>query len=870
MRRRVLISWAFMVPALALSASPEPPKPGWLVPERPGTLEGRVAPGGRPAPQSTDWCGHLVGGPRGTRAIPIDLSAAHAAARTLSVESPYGVSDTALTQALDFAGPLDEDNLPRVLERYAEALGDVCAVPAERGTLGRARVHRLGRLALVVPGTGEATLPSGTEAVVVDLRNLPAVDELDAALARAVAPALLTQVSRPTRMVRAHDGPVDEVASAFNVYSTYVQPQPPEHPYTGSGDRDLPLIFVTGERMPAAAAAFAGVFRLAGLASILGADVWSEVAESEWHGVDRHGLAVRTGFFARVTRLNSPARLGTPVVTQDDPDDPGSATFRWDVVMPEGASLIDVVTKGQGGTDLDLFLLHDADGDGEFRFPAELAASSASPTADEHVTIVGTPNPSGRYQVWVHGRDVPDGASPFELSVDVALAELWPDQIPADARLRDEGPSSVIGQARRLLAAAPGPVSGDASRSFPAPVHPFGVRQPVATGKPEARAALLIAHGMTRQFFPYFDVVGDTIDERLLETLQAVEDWDGADRRGFENVLRRFGEALRDGHQFVSNYGPPTFAGFLPVFLDELEGRPVVRRSSIPEIGAGDTILSIDGRPIEEVYAEQYRMTSAATPGWRFDVASRFVSRLTHPVRLVLADPDGAEREVSVAPQPGTAYSAAVVPGVTGRASGPLDDLGAPGVYYLNMSGYVSPTMQHIRGALQEATALGAAGLVVDMRNYPGVNHYEVAARLVRQRFLSPQFHIWQSLDRAYQVSQFSLTPLEAPAWSGPIVLLTGPHAVSAAENFMQMLVGAGRLTAVIGEHPSAGTNGNITGVQLPGGFGFSYTGMRVLNPDGSRHHGVGIVPTVDTTLSPADLRDGVDRDLLAAIELLN
>jgi C-terminal processing protease CtpA/Prc len=111
--------------------------------------------------------------------------------------------------------------------------------------------------------------------------------------------------------------------------------------------------------------------------------------------------------------------------------------------------------------------------------------------------------------------------------------------------------------------------------------------------------------------------------------------------------------------------------------------------------------------------------------------------------------------------------------------------------------------------------------------------------------------------------------PLGPPAWRRPIVLLTGPHAVSAAENFMQMLVGAHRLTAIVGEQRSAGTNGNITGVQLPGGFAFSYTGMRVLNPDGSRHHGVGIVPDVDTSLSAADLRDGVDRDLLAAIAVL-
>jgi hypothetical protein len=44
---------------------------------------------------------------------------------------------------------------------------------------------------------------------------------------------------------------------------------------------------------------------------------------------------------------------------------------------------------------------------------------------------------------------------------------------------------------------------------------------------------------------------------------------------------------------------------------------------------------------------------------------------------------------------------------------------------------------------------------------------------------------------------------------------------------------------------------------------------MRLLNPDGSRHHGIGIVPDVDTSLAAVDLRDGVDRDLLAAIEVL-
>jgi hypothetical protein len=65
-------------------------------------------------------------------------------------------------------------------------------------------------------------------------------------------------------------------------------------------------------------------------------------------------------------------------------------------------------------------------------------------------------------------------------------------------------------------------------------------------------------------------------------------------------------------------------------------------------------------------------------------------------------------------------------------------------------------------------------------------------------------------------------------------VLLVGPHAVSQAEHFSQMIAGAHRAVAIVGR-TTAGTNGNITGVQLPGGWAITHTGMGVTNPDGSR-----------------------------------
>jgi hypothetical protein len=44
---------------------------------------------------------------------------------------------------------------------------------------------------------------------------------------------------------------------------------------------------------------------------------------------------------------------------------------------------------------------------------------------------------------------------------------------------------------------------------------------------------------------------------------------------------------------------------------------------------------------------------------------------------------------------------------------------------------------------------------------------------------------------------------------------------------------------------------------------------MEVRNPDGSRFHGIGIMPDVEVPVTALDLQNGIDRDLMVAIELV-
>jgi C-terminal processing protease CtpA/Prc len=77
------------------------------------------------------------------------------------------------------------------------------------------------------------------------------------------------------------------------------------------------------------------------------------------------------------------------------------------------------------------------------------------------------------------------------------------------------------------------------------------------------------------------------------------------------------------------------------------------------------------------------------------------------------------------------------------------------------------------------------------------------------------------------------------------------------------------KLAAIVGG-PTAGTNGNINPFQLPGGYRLVWTGMKVLKHDGSRHHGVGIQPTVPVARTLVGVQAGRDEVLEKGIDVVS
>jgi C-terminal processing protease CtpA/Prc len=104
------------------------------------------------------------------------------------------------------------------------------------------------------------------------------------------------------------------------------------------------------------------------------------------------------------------------------------------------------------------------------------------------------------------------------------------------------------------------------------------------------------------------------------------------------------------------------------------------------------------------------------------------------------------------------------------------------------------------------------------------------------------------------------MLPVREPHIAGRVAFLTGPGAVSYGESLMGF-VEHYHLGAIVGS-ATAGTNGNVVEITAPSGCTTRLTGLRVKRHDGSRHHLIGIQPTIAASRTIAGVAAGRDEVL--------
>jgi hypothetical protein len=165
-----------------------------------------------------------------------------------------------------------------------------------------------------------------------------------------------------------------------------------------------------------------------------------------------------------------------------------------------------------------------------------------------------------------------------------------------------------------------------------------------------------------------------------------------------------------------------------------------------------------------------------------------------------------------------------------------------------------------------------ARGVIFDMRGYPYRILSSILGHLTDSTLISPRWGFRTTLrpdhqDTTFEWERWTVRP-KSPRIRAHAAFLIDANAISAAETLLG-IVEYYHLADLVGE-PTAGTNGSITLALLPGRYTIPFTGMRVLKQDGSRHQGIGILPTVPVSSTIEGIAAGRDEQLEKAIEVVS
>jgi C-terminal processing protease CtpA/Prc len=393
---------------------------------------------------------------------------------------------------------------------------------------------------------------------------------------------------------------------------------------------------------------------------------------------------------------------------------------------------------------------------------------------------------------------------------------------------------------------------------------PFASQMP-----PDAGYRLLALYrfwNIIEYWFPYRDLIREDWDGVLRESVPRLASARDADdyRRAMIALLAR----ARDGHANVWSdvaARPPQGICQLPVALRVVEGRFVVATWADSVLGPasgfeiGDAIVSLDGAPADSLAAAWSPWYGASNDiAKRRDIAVALTKGPRGPCRVSILR-GGRVVELRATRDSLGSRSAALAPHDLPGATFRLLD---PEVAYLKLSSVVAAD---VPSYLEKAA--GTRCLVVDIRNYPSqfvpfalgrhlVERPTQFARFTNCDPANPGAFTWRESVRLDPVS---------PRYDGRVVILVDESSQSQAE-YTAMALRAAPGALVVGS-TTAGADGNVSAIPLPGGLRGMISGIGVFYPDGRPTQQIGIVPDLVVRPTIAGIRAGRDEVLEAGIE---
>jgi C-terminal processing protease CtpA/Prc len=296
-----------------------------------------------------------------------------------------------------------------------------------------------------------------------------------------------------------------------------------------------------------------------------------------------------------------------------------------------------------------------------------------------------------------------------------------------------------------------------------------------------------------------------------------------------------------------------------PIVLTAVEGKSVV--AALPEladavaagISIGDEVLAVDGEPVAQRRSRLQLMIAASTPETlRRDVEPQLLRGPRDSIaKLRIRDASNAVRDVEIKRTLERQKHFSKVSWLPGYRQRPATyELLPSGAAYIDLERLTPGEIDAAMAASEHSPAI-----IFDLRGYPKGTGFMIAPRLVKTQsdrpvigaLFSPPYLRGDMLgdeDASLRPKFTFAQPLIASdksAYKGRVVVLINEWTQSQAEHTCLMFAAATDVTFI--GSPTAGANGDITNLVLPGNLTVSFTGQEVRFADGKQLQRFGVQP---------------------------
>jgi len=376
-------------------------------------------------------------------------------------------------------------------------------------------------------------------------------------------------------------------------------------------------------------------------------------------------------------------------------------------------------------------------------------------------------------------------------------------------------------------------------------------------------------------FYPYKKLIEDSwasVLQRYIPKFEA-----NRDAADYQLTVRELITEMHDSHGGVrnSNAANERLGTFQPpVLLRYLEDKSVVTKVLDQKISlkVGDVVLAIDDEPVEKRREFLSRYIASSTPQWLMRlVHSRLLQGPKDSIaKLRVRGPEGEMREVAVARLLSVTDPKLIA--ATERSS-PIVQVLPSGYGYVDLDRLQGGEVDKMFDTIKSTPAV-----IFDMRGYPNGTAWAIAPRLTEKKnvvaalFSRPFLEATALSNSEYADSaEYSfaqkLPDSTGEVYKGKVVMLINEDAISQAEHTCMFFEVATNVTFI--GTPTAGANGDVTFMVLPGNLAVSFTGHNVRHADGRQLQRVGIQPTVRVAPTIRGTIDGRDEILEAAVKYL-